>query len=64
MRTYKVVRQNSTVEAGNELIKIWDGGDLLWEREGSSFIDVDGKMMKLSDLSDVQIVELYRKQHE
>ena len=63
MKTYKVIRQNGNGDAEG-VIKIWDGGDLLWERAGDSLIDVNGEMIKLSTLTDVQIVELYRKAHE
>ena len=63
MRTYKVVRQNNN-DGQQEIVKIWDGGDLLWERPGDSFVEVNQEMVKLSSLTDVQIVELYRKAHE
>jgi hypothetical protein len=64
MRTYKVVRQSNAGETEHQRIKIWDGGDLLWEREADSYVDVNGEMIQLSALTDVQIIELYRKQHE
>jgi len=64
MRTYKVVRQKSTVEGEHEFVKIWDGGDLLWERDADSYVELNGEMVQLSALTDVQIIELYRNQHK
>jgi hypothetical protein len=64
MRAYKVIRKSGTDESSGETIKIWDGESLLWERDAGSFVDFEGQMIKLSALTDLQIVELYRKEHE
>jgi len=64
MKTYKVVRRNGTGDAPDEAIRIWDGEKLLWERQADSFVERDGKMVKLSELPDVEIVELYRAANE
>jgi hypothetical protein len=64
MRAYKVIRKSGSGESADESVKIWDGESLLWERDADSFVDVDGQMTKLSSLTDLQVVELYRKEHE
>jgi hypothetical protein len=64
MRAYKVVRRSGTGEAPEESIRIWDGENLLWERDADSFVDREGQMVKLSALTDLEIIELYRKAHE
>ena len=64
MKTYKVVRRGSTGESADDTIRIWDGENLLWERQADSFVEMDGQMVKLGDLADVQIVEFYRLANE
>ena len=63
MRAYKVVRRGGTGDAPDESIRIWDGEKLLWERPTDSYVESDGQMVKLSDLTDLQLIELYRKEH-
>ena len=64
MLTYKVVRQNNTGDGEHPLIKIWDGGNLLWEREADSYVEVQGQMVQLGTLTDVELIDLYRRENE
>jgi hypothetical protein len=63
VRAYKVVRRGGPGEAADESIRIWDGENLLWEKPTDSYVESDGQMVKLSDLTDLQLIELYRKEH-
>ena len=63
MQAYKVVRRGGTGEPPDESIRIWDGENLLWERDSDSYVETEGQMVKLSTLTDLQIIELYRKEH-
>ena len=63
MQAYKIVRRGGTGEAPDESIRIWDGENLLWEWDSDSYVETEGQMVKLSTLTDLQIIELYRKEH-
>jgi hypothetical protein len=61
MKVYNVQRSHGTGEVQRETIWIECDGSVVRELDGDSFAELHGKMVRLADWTDQQILDDYRK---